>query len=153
MVERKEKMGKKVEYCGLMLGSDYYALPVLQVQEVVRPMNVTPVPKSQEFVKGLINLRGQIVTVIDLKLLLGLEKNDLSSGDTEEHKNIIIRMPDASLISFVVDKILDVFEVDFDDLEKVPDTLTTKLKDNSLGVYKLNEKIFVLLDIDKLINF
>lgn len=140
-----EKMNN--QYCGFKIGKGYYAIPVLSVQEVVKPQTVTPVPLSQEHIRGLINLRGQIVTSVSIRKLFGLDE-DLSS----DHMNIIVRGDD-SLISFVVDEILDVFEVDEKTLEKTPDTLDPKLKNFVKKVCKLEENLVVLLDIERLINF
>jgi purine-binding chemotaxis protein CheW len=149
---KDEKVSRSIskEYCGFMLEEDFYALPVLRVQEIVRPMNITQVPHSQKYVKGLINLRGQIVTSIDLKILLKITNQD---NLKEEYMNVIMRMPDGSLVSLVVDKILDVFEVKKEHLEKTPDTLDATLKGYVENVYKGKDKLFLLLDVDKLLNF
>ena len=136
------------QYCGFVLGDDYYAVPVLRVQEVVKPLNITKVPLSQDYVTGLINLRGQIVTSIDLKKMLKIS----SPTNENDYMNIIVKSED-SLISLVVDKILDVFEVEEQNLEETPDTLDNHLKQFVSNVYKTDKKIFILLDIEKLLKF
>lgn len=135
------------QYCGFKIGGIHYAIPVLSVQEVVKPQSITPVPLSQEHVAGLINLRGQIVTSVSLRKLFGLEDTE-----SEEYMNIIVRGND-SLVSFIVDEIMDVFDVEESQLEETPDTLDKKMKTYVSHVYKLDDELIILLEIDKLVNF
>ena len=135
------------QLCGFKIGNGHYAVSVLEVQEVIKPQLLTPVPLAPKYVKGLINLRGQIVTAISLRTLFGLE--DVESSD---YMNIIVRSGD-SLYSLVVDEILDVIDVEKETYEPTPETLEEKLKKFIDGVYKLEKKLLISLDLEKVLNF
>lgn len=134
------------KYCGFSLNGGHYAIPVKYVQEVIKPQTVTPVPLSEAHVKGLINLRGQIVTSVSLRKLFGFEANP-----EEAHMNIIVRSED-SLVSFCVDEIKDVFDIDNTKIENAPATLGGGLKQFVNKVYKMDQELAILLDVEKLLE-
>jgi len=134
------------QLCGFRIEDGYYAISVLDVQEVIKPQRVTTVPLAPSYVRGLINLRGQIVTSISLKILFGMEDHA-----ADEHMNIIVRSAD-SLYALVVDEILDVIDVERDKFEGTPDTLDPAIRRYIKGVYKLDKRLQILLDLDKIIN-
>jgi purine-binding chemotaxis protein CheW len=145
-VQSKTISGEVVQLCGFKIGGGYYAVPVLEVQEVVKPQILTPVPLAPGYVDGLINLRGQVVTAINLRKLFKIE------GEApEEFMNIIVRNED-SLYSLVVDEIMDVMDVETRTFEETPDTLNAEIKKYIKGVYKLEGKLLVLLSLEKLLN-
>lgn len=135
------------QICGFKLGNGYFAVPVLDVQEVVKPQKITIVPKSPDYIDGLINLRGQVVTAINLRSLFKM--NDEAPKD---YMNIIVKTSDA-LYSLVVDEIMDVLDVDAKTFEKTPSTLGESLKEYVDGVYKLDDKLLTLVSLDKLLKF
>jgi purine-binding chemotaxis protein CheW len=138
---------KKVsQLCGFKIGNGFYAISVLDVQEVIKSQTLTHVPSAPEYVKGLINLRGQIVTAISLRSLFGL-----GDDHAEEYMNIIVRSGD-SLYSLMVDEILDVIDVEDSAFENTPETLDNKLRQFISGVYKLEQKLLILLDLEKILN-
>jgi purine-binding chemotaxis protein CheW len=134
------------QLCGFKIGDGHYAVSVLEVQEVIKPQLLTPVPLAPKYIKGLINLRGQIVTAISLRTLFGLEEID-----REDYMNIIVRSGD-SLYSLVVDEILDVIDVEKETYEPTPETLEDKIKRFIGGVHKLEKKLLILLDLEKVLN-
>jgi purine-binding chemotaxis protein CheW len=134
------------QYCGFKIGDDEYGIPVLEVQEVIKPQPVTPIPLSQDYVKGLINLRGQIVTLISLRKLFGYD----DSFD-RSYMNIIVRGKEG-LYSLVVDEVTDIIEVDEANLETSPDTLGESLKDYVANVYKKDSGLLIMLDVSKLLD-
>ena len=139
----------EVQLCGFNIGGGYYSIPVLEVQEVVKPQKITKVPLAPSYIDGLINLRGQIVTAINLRELFGLGKKE---EDSQEFMNIIVRSSDDSLYALVVDEILDVMYIDNSTYEDTPETLDKKIKKFISGVYKLDEKLLILLSLNKLLN-
>lgn len=134
------------QYCGFKIGDEEYAIPVMEVQEVIKPQQITQIPLSQEQIRGLINLRGQIVTSISLRKLFGKD-DDL----TKDHMNIIVRGNDG-LFSLVVDEITDIVDIQVSELEKVPDTINPKLKKYVSEIYKRKQGLVILLKIDELIK-
>jgi len=120
----------------------YFGIDVLKVQEVMRHQGMTGVPLAPPVIKGLINLRGQIVTAIDMRCRLGLPPRDLGS----ELMNIVVRYGDEA-ISLLVDEIGDVLQVGADKFERRPDNLDPRIRDLILGVYKLSTRLLLVLDI------
>lgn len=136
-----------IQYCGFKIGDGHYAVPVLDVQEIIKSQKVTAIPLAQEYVRGLINLRGQIVTAISLRKLFGLEENL-----EDDHMNIIVRSKDG-LTSLVVDEIMDVINVKTSEMEKTPETVSPQLKKYIRSVYKPESNLIILLDLDQILNF
>jgi len=140
--------GDASQLCGFKIMNGQYAIPVLEVQEVVKPQRVTPVPLGPEYVDGLINLRGQIVTAINLRVLFGLPPKE---EDKENYMNIIVRWGD-SLYALVVDEIMDVMDVENSSFEDTPDTIDETLKGYIRGVFKLENELLTLLSLEKLLD-
>ncbi|MDD4976446.1 MAG: chemotaxis protein CheW [Bacteriovorax sp.] len=138
---------KKIsQLCGFKIGNGFYAISVLEVQEVIKPQLLTQVPSAPEYVRGLVNLRGQIVTAISLRSLFGLEDDHRA-----EYMNIIVRSGE-SLYALMVDEILDVIDVEDSTFEKTPETLDDKIRRFINGVYKLDHKLLILLALEKILN-
>ncbi len=135
-----------VQLCGFKVRGGQYAISVLDVQEVIKPQPLTPVPLSPDFVTGLINLRGQIVTSINLRKLFQIEESA-----TEEHMNIIVRSGE-SLYSLMVDEILDVIDVEQNTFETIPETINENIRKYISGVYKLEDTLLILLDLKKIFS-
>ena len=135
------------QYCTFKVGGNYFGIPVLEVQEVIRPMPSTRVPLAKSQIKGLINLRGQIVTLVGLRELF-----EFDSVSNEKSMNVVIRSDD-SLLALVVDEINDVIDVPENSFEKAPATLDKGLKQYVKGIHKLQGQLLIVLDLNKVINF
>ncbi len=134
-------MSSEKKLCTFFLQELFFGVEVEQVQEVIRYQEMTRVPLASSVVGGLINLRGQIVTAIDLR-----ERFALPARATDQlPMNVVIRTEDGA-VSLLVDEIGDVVEVDDSDLEPVPDTLHGADRELIRGVYKLKGKLLLLLD-------
>ena len=129
------------QLCTFLLDGDLFGVPVPQVQEVIRFQPMTPVPLAPPEVKGLINLRGQIVLAIDLRRRLSLADRSQS----ELPMNVVVRTPDGA-VSLLVDEIGEVIEVERSTFEDPPETLRGALRLMILGVHKLEGKLLHLLD-------
>jgi purine-binding chemotaxis protein CheW len=136
-----------MQFTTFYLDSLYFGIDVMRVQEVLKRQELTPVPLSSTMVEGLINLRGQIITAIDLRARLNMPKRSADSASM----NIIVESDDGS-VSFVVDKVGDVIEVFEKDLEITPSTLTPEQRDVVSGVYKLSGKLLLEFDYLKGMN-
>lgn len=135
-----------IQLCGFRIGSGYYAIPVLEVQEVVKPQMLSQVPLAPEYIDGLINLRGQVVTSINLRKLFKIQ-----TGSSEEFMNVIVRSQE-SLYSLVVDEILDVMDVPIKLFEDTPSTIDRNVSQYIDGVYKLEDKLLILICLEKLLK-
>ena len=124
-----------------------YGLDVTAVQEVTRTLPVTQVPLAPSFVCGLINLRGQIATAINLKELFELESRTLAS----EPMNVVCK-GDGLLISLLVDQIGDVVEVEESFFEPTPDTIEPSVSRFMTGIYKITGSLLSILDVGKIVE-
>jgi len=140
-------MSESKEYCTFHVEGMYFGVEVQLVQEVIRYQEMTPVPLSSREVSGLINLRGQIVTAIDVRRRLSLP-------DRPEGKlpmNVVVRTEDGAF-SLLVDEIGDVLDVDTSTFESSPATLDGVVRDLITGVHKLKGRLLLLLDTAKTVN-
>jgi purine-binding chemotaxis protein CheW len=124
-----------------------FGVEVEKVQEVIRYQEMTRVPLAPSVVKGLINLRGQIVTAVDLRRRLGLRERPVA----DLPMNVLIRHEDGA-VSLLVDEIGDVLEVEEESFELPPGTLAGEARDLIRGVYKLKDTLLIALDTDKMLN-
>jgi purine-binding chemotaxis protein CheW len=136
------------QFCTLHLAGHLFGVPVSRVQEVISYQAMTQVPLSHPVIEGLINLRGQIVTAIDLRTRLEFARRD----EGERPMNVVVRTGGA-VVSLLVDGIGDVVEVEDTIYEAPPETLTGVAKDLILGVYKFENQLLLELDIDQAVTF
>ncbi len=129
------------QYCTFYLDDLFMGIEAEKVQEVLRLADVTPVPLAPQSIFGLINLRGRIVTAVDLRRQLGISDEDLR----EDPMNIVLGDQEGTL-SFVVDRVGDVVDVDDEDFETPPDTLKGKSRRLIRGAYKLENQLLLILD-------
>lgn len=137
-------MAQSSQYCTFYLDNLLFGIELRGVQEVIRYLEMTVVPLAPSVVSGLINLRGQIVTAIDLRRRLEL---DARSADMLP-ANVVVRSEDGP-VSFLVDEIGDVVEVDEDTFEPPPETLQGTVRSVILGVHKLDNRLMHVLDREK----
>ena len=120
----------------------YFGLPVEEVQEVLRPQQMTPVPLAPPVVEGLINLRGQIVTALDLRTRLGLPTRP--AGETA--MNLVVKSDHSAPVSLLVDSVGDVLPLEHTNLEETPENVNAVTRALLAGVYKLDGELLLLLD-------
>lgn len=135
------------QYSTFFLGGHYFGVEVLKVQEVIRYQEMTRVPLAPAVIQGLINLRGQIVTAIDLRQRIGLPARD---GDRLP-MNVVVRTDDGA-VSLLVDEIDDVVEVRDDQFEPAPETIKGRATDLVTGVYKLKDRLMLVLDVERAVD-
>ena len=127
---------------GLLFGVD-----VVHVQEVIRSQEMTPVPLAPPVISGLINLRGQIVTALDMRERLGMARRPVEQSPT----NVVLRHTEG-VLSLLVDEIGDVVEVEAGSFETPPDTLSASSRSIIDGVYKLTSQLLLLLNTDRTVR-
>ncbi|MFO0556240.1 MAG: chemotaxis protein CheW [Polyangiaceae bacterium] len=135
------------QLCTFHVSHLFFGVEVTKVQEVLQWLPMTPVPLASRVVRGLINLRGQIVTVIDLRRRLGLP----DAADGESALNLVVRT-DARVISLLVDQIGDVLEVEDASFEPAPTTLSPESRELIQGAFKLDESLVLALNLEKAID-
>jgi purine-binding chemotaxis protein CheW len=126
---------------GLLFGVD-----VVNVQEVLRPQAMTRVPLAPEGIRGLINLRGQIVTGLDMRVRLRLARREPEAAPI----NVVVRA-DGEPVSLLVDEIGEVIQVPAAVFERRPSNLDPSIRDLIEGVYKLKDRLLLILDLERVV--
>lgn len=140
-------MSEPRQYCTFFLNGLFFGVDVLKVQEVLRAQAITRVPMAAATIRGLINLRGQIVTAVDLRQRLQLPER----APEQSPMNVVIR-DDDSVVSLLVDEIGDVVEVDEASFEPPAETLRGVARELIRGVYKLEDRLLLILDTRLAVN-
>lgn len=135
------------QFCTFRVGSLYLGIDVMDVQEVLYEAAVTRVPLAEPQVAGLINLRGQIATSIDLRTRLGLEPR----AETDSYIHVVVSER-GEPSSLEVDSISDVISVDPDLFEQVPETMDENARELIIGAFKLEGELLLILDIRRTVD-
>ncbi len=140
-------MAESKQFCTFYLGDLFFGVEVEKIQEVFRFQEMTHVPLAPPVVRGMINLRGQIITAIDLRCRFEME----SWPDDKRPMNVVVRTEEG-VVCLLVDEIGDVLEVPEDSYERPPDTMDAVTRDLVLGVYKLDGSLLLILDTKKAVH-
>jgi len=135
------------QFCTFRLDGLFCGIDILQVQEIIRRLTFTRIPLAPPLIEGLVNLRGQIVTAIDMRLRLGLPPR---SGD-KSPTHVVVRTEDGAA-SLLVDEIGDMMELSDETFELPPDTIQGNARELIRGVYKLDRGLLLVLDTNKTVN-
>jgi len=140
-------MSEKKQFCTFFLGERMLGVEVLKIQEVIRFQEVTEVPLAPPVIRGLLNLRGSIVTTIDLRRRFGMPALE---GDTQP-ANVVSQTP-TGLVSLLVDRIGDVVEVDDATFEEPPATLRDEARKLIDGVHQLPSGLLLILNVERVLD-
>jgi purine-binding chemotaxis protein CheW len=134
------------QWVSFMLGDETYAIDVMQVQEVIKPVEITPVAGSRHYVLGVINLRGNIVTVIDAR-----SRFNLMPIETTRDTRIILVEAKDQVVGVLVDRVEEVMQVSQMQIESAPSVTSTEVSGNIQGVTTRNNALVEFVDLDKLL--
>ena len=135
------------QFCTFFVNGLFFGIEVLKVQEVIRYQEMTRVPLAPATIQGLINLRGQIVTAVDLRRRLELPPREAD----QLPMNVVVRSEDGAVI-LLVDEIGDVVEIQDDIYEQPPETLKGVARELVQWVYKLKERLLLILDTERTVT-
>ena len=136
---KKVSVRQEVQAVGFYLGDDEYAIYINKVREIVPMTDIRKIPKSPQFVEGVINIRGKIIPVLDLR-----KRFDLSITETNRQSCKIL----------IVDNVSEVMKFYADDIEKAPPMFSANISSQYIqGVAKIENKLIILLDIERLLSF
>ena len=140
------------KYLTFELGGEAYGLEILKVKEIIGIMNITSVPRMPEYVKGVINLRGKVIPVIDLRLKFGMEPLEYNERTCIIVVDITGKSANSVMVGVVVDSVSDVINIGDDEIEDTP-TFGVKLDtEYILGMAKSKGGVKILLDIDRVLS-
>ena len=150
-------MATSIDVVEFQLGDEHYALDIQIAREIVEMMPITPLPRAPQFLAGIINLRGEITNIINLRNLLGLPDTNGS-----ENKKIIVLIPAAaggSNIGIIVDDVHSVIQVREDDVERISEGITSSISTYVKGIIKIGvgdadtvKSLVIWLDVQKVID-
>ncbi|BAI80682.1 purine-binding chemotaxis protein CheW [Deferribacter desulfuricans SSM1] len=127
--------------------NEKYAIDIMKVDEIIRMMEITTIPKAEYFIEGIINLRGKVIPVIDLKKKFGLEPKEY-----DKYTRIMVVNIRDKKIGFIVDEVDEVMRIDEDDIDSTS-TFTSNINDNFIiGVAKTEKGLIVIIDIEKVVS-
>lgn len=135
------------QFLTFFLAGEEYGIEILKVHEIIGMMPITSVPQTPHFICGVINLRGKVILIIDLRLKFGMK----SKEQTEETCIIVVHAQGMEM-GIIVDRVSEVMNVASDDIENAPAFVEDLNTDYIMGIGKSQEKVKILLDIDKVLS-
>lgn len=144
--KEREKMSER-QVVVFKLQGEEYCIDIMKVMEIIRMQEIVKLPDTPDFVEGVVNLRGKIIPVIDLKKRFHLEGKEIS-----EETRIIITDTDGKTVGFIVDNVTEVLRLNEDDIEPINTDVVGIDKDYIAGIGKLENRLLILLDLNKVLT-
>ncbi len=143
--EEKEKL---MQLVGFVIGREMFGVDILMVQEIIRETPITPIPNAPDFIEGVINLRGNIIPVIDLRRRLNLRQAEAPDGNIW----IMILNVEGRVTGFIVDAVTQVLKVPANSIKPPPDIVVSGLHSQYItGVCRIDQRLLILLDFDRIL--
>ena len=144
---QKKQDAELMQLVTFSVDDEEFGVDILKVQEIIRTMEITKVPRAPEFVEGVINLRGKVIPIIDLRRRFGLV-----SRDHDKHTRIIVIDISNMIVGFVVDSVSEVLRIPSSTVEPPPPVVAGLESEYISGVGKLEDRLLILLDLDRLLS-
>lgn len=144
---RARRDDKLIQLVTFRIGEEEFGVDILAVQEIIRTMAITKVPKAPDFVEGVINLRGKVIPIVDLRKRFGMPPRD-----TDKHNRIIVIETGAIIVGFMVDSVSEVLRIPAGTIEAPPAVVSGLESDYIDGVGKLDDRLLIMLDLDRLLS-
>jgi purine-binding chemotaxis protein CheW len=146
-IDEIEKDQDLIQLVTFSIGEEEFGVNILQVQEIIRTMDITKVPRAPEFVEGVINLRGKVIPIVDMRSRFGLE-----SKEHDKYTRIIVIEIEMIIVGFVVDSVSEVLRIPANSVQPPPPVVAGMESDYIDGVGKLEDRLLILLDLDSLLD-
>jgi purine-binding chemotaxis protein CheW len=147
VISAKTEMSDLLQLVSFKIGAEEFGVDILKVQEINKMTSITKVPNAPDFVEGVINLRGRVIPIIDLRTRLGLEKIE----HTKDTRIIVVEL-DGKTVGFIVDAVNEVLRIPAGITEKPPELVAGIESDYITAVGKLEDRLLILLDLDKVLK-
>lgn len=139
---------KEIQLVIFRLAGEEFGLEISQVREIIRVQEVTPMPKAPEFIEGVINLRGQIIAIMDLAKRFSLKREKA----TEKARIVVTEVRD-NVVGLIVDEVPEVLRIAEDSIEATPEMLKTQVHSDFIkGVGKTSNRLIIILEVDKILS-
>jgi purine-binding chemotaxis protein CheW len=146
-INSKNEFDELLQLVSFNLDEEEFGVDILKVKEINKMMQITRMPNSPNYVEGVINLRGRIIPVVDLRAKLGLEKKDYNKNT----RIIVVEIADKT-IGFIVDKVSEVLRIPKNVTETPPELVSSVNSEYITAVGKLEDRLLILLDLNKVFN-
>ena len=143
----KEQSTELLQLVGFQLGNEEYGIDILKVQEINRVTEITKIPQSPEFIEGVINLRGNVIPIIDLR-----KRFHMPEREHDRQTRIVVGEIEERTVGFIVDAVSEVIRLPSNTVEPPPEIVSDEKAAYILGVGKLEDRLLMLLDIDKILT-
>ncbi|NLO20344.1 MAG: chemotaxis protein CheW [Ignavibacteria bacterium] len=127
------------------LGDEEFAIDIIKVQEIIKMIEHTYVPNTYDYVEGVINLRGKVIPIVNLRMRLGIETKEF-----DKNTRIIVAQSNSKTVGFIVDSVNEVLRIDKSTIEQTPQLVSSIDDEYIFGIGKINDKILILLDLAKI---
>ena len=138
---------QEIQLACFRIGAEYYGLDILRIREVIRPQKLTPVPKAPEFVEGVINLRGAVIPVVDLR-----KRFDTSPEAAGKKTRIIICVLAGKILGLVVDEVAEVCSYSRQEIQPAPQFLKGRGAEFFLGVCRRGDDLVMIVDLERILS-
>jgi len=145
--EQKKETGELLQLVSFFIGNEEFGVDILYVQEINRMSQVTKVPNAPEFVNGVINLRGRVIPVIDLRLKFGMPKKE-----HDKNTRIIVMEVSGKTVGFIVDSVNEVLRISKNVTEPAPELALGINSEYIKAVGKLDDRLLILIDLEKILS-
>ncbi|UNC91775.1 chemotaxis protein CheW [Candidatus Contubernalis alkaliaceticus] len=142
-----EGISREIQVVAFCLEDEEFAIDIQQLREVLKYTDITPLPQTSQFIEGVINLRGEVIPVIDLRKRFGLD-----SGEQDSHTRIIIVEIREDLIGLIVDQVSEVLHLTGEQIEPPPSSVSGCIIDFIQGIGKIAERLIIILKPEKIIS-
>ena len=146
----KENLENTKDFLTVIIAGQRFGIPILQVQDVLGEHNVTTIPLAPSAIAGSLNLRGRVVTAIDVRNCLSLKSMEEAGLETQQ-MSVVVEHGD-ELYSLIIDSVGDVLTLPNKDFEQNPATMEAVWRDISMGIYRLKDELLVVLDVPRLLD-
>ena len=145
--EKKHESSELLQLVSFKIGNEEFGVDILKVQEINRMLQITKVPNAPEFVDGVINLRGRIIPIIDLRVRLGMVKRE-----HDKSTRIVVVELNGKTVGFIVDEVSEVLRIPMSITEPPPPMVAGINADYITAVGKLEDRLLILLDMEKILT-
>ena len=144
---KPEELRQEIQLACFRIGTEMYALDILRIKEIIRPQRLTPVPKAPAFIEGVINLRGVVIPVVDLR-----KRFDQPKTETDRKTRVIICGLSGKILGLMVDEVSEVRRYARHEIQAAPKFLKVKGAEFFLGVCRKDEDLVMLLDLERILS-
>ncbi len=147
-LKTEKNIDREIQLVVFKIDTEEFGVEIKAVQEIIRMVNITEIPRAPHYVKGIINLRGRIIVVISLNAIMGMPDREHDATT-----RIIVADIEGNVMGFIVDSVSEVIRLPSKSIETTPTVITNKIKMEYIkGVGKVDNRMLILLNLDKMLN-